>query len=198
MKRAFSATLVALFFSFGCATNTDDPTAESGEAFSIQTTRVTCESEGYRYRSCGVDTYGGTIVDMRVANQLSHPPGDCTEGTSFGFGPDYVWVDHGCRADFEVRLRSNGGGGWGSIHVLSATYGGNAGASYGNATNNVSYHCNGSGRCDYLISVNELGDPAYGRRKDFNVDWSCGDDGQTQHAHIDAEANGLHVYLTCN
>ena len=189
------ASLVGLSV-VGCASKTEDVIDDSSAAFSSQSVSVSCSSNGYRYATCDVDTHGGVIVGARVENQISHSA--CTEGTSWGYGRDYIWVDHGCRASFSVDIRGGGGGGgYGTIRVLDATYGGNVGASYGNATNNVSRFCNGQYSCDYFISVNELGDPAYGQRKDFNVDWSCSYDDKPHHAHIDAEANGLYVYLTC-
>jgi hypothetical protein len=84
----------------------------------------------------------------------------------------------------------------GGIQVTRATYGGNAGVPAGNATENVATACNGRPFCDYLVSVNVLGDPAYGVRKDFGVDYTCS--GVPRNAYAGPEANGAHLYLTCD
>jgi hypothetical protein len=193
MSKILTLPFILAITTVGCAGSSGESLDDSANAMSsARSEMVTCSSEGYHYASCTVGG-DGDIVDARLVDQLSHPPGYCTQGASWGFTQDYIWVDHGCRAEFAVTVRHGGGG----VRVIDATYGGNAGASYGNATNSVAHSCNGLYDCDYLVSVNVLGDPAYGHVKDFNVEWTCGDGGETQRAHIDAEANGVHVYLMC-
>lgn len=59
-----------------------------------QTVRV--ESDGDRtYRR--VDTSGG----VRLVRRLSDAP--CVQGRSWGYDRNGIWVDDGCRAEFEVR-----------------------------------------------------------------------------------------------
>ncbi len=62
---------------------------------------VTCESKDERPRHCRVDTRGG----VRLVDQRSRAP--CIRGRSWGVDRGGIWVDHGCRARFEV------GGGYG-------------------------------------------------------------------------------------
>lgn len=57
---------------------------------------ITCGSQNYGYNYCRVYT-GGRV---RLAHQLSHKP--CTEGSTWGYDSQGVWVDKGCRADFIV------------------------------------------------------------------------------------------------
>ena len=65
-------------------------------AASGQTQSIYCGSEDGRYRTCPVDTRGG----VRLVSQLSRK--DCVQGQTWGYKRDYIWVDRGCRADFEV------------------------------------------------------------------------------------------------
>src|SRR5262245_48004317 len=106
MKKIIGVVLVSVT-AVGCAAASDDElTGEASEALTT-TRRVGCSSRDYRYESCDVPTDGGRIVDMRLVRQESHAA--CTQGSTFGFGDTYVWVDHGCRGEFEVRVRSWGG-----------------------------------------------------------------------------------------
>ena len=64
---------------------------------------VACNSDDEKRHSCAADTRGG----VRLQSQQSGSP--CTEGYSWGYDNRGIWVDHGCRANFEV-----GGGGYGN------------------------------------------------------------------------------------
>lgn len=66
--------------------------------------RVHCESIDSRRRTCHVPIRG----DVRLVRQLSRSP--CVEGHTWGVHRDGIWVDRGCRAEFEIHLR--GGGRW--------------------------------------------------------------------------------------
>jgi hypothetical protein len=57
---------------------------------------VRCESQDSRPQQCQVDT--GGIVKLR--RQLSKAP--CIEGRSWGYDRGGIWVERGCRADFEI------------------------------------------------------------------------------------------------
>jgi hypothetical protein len=58
---------------------------------------VSCSSDDMRRHYCDVDTRGG----VRLLRQRSEAA--CREGYSWGWDRRGVWVDRGCRADFEVR-----------------------------------------------------------------------------------------------
>ncbi|WP_462116761.1 DUF3011 domain-containing protein, partial [Lysobacter xanthus] len=58
--------------------------------------RFRCESEDGRERTCGINGRG----DVRFVRQLSRAA--CIEGRSWGVDRRGVWVDGGCRAEFEV------------------------------------------------------------------------------------------------
>jgi hypothetical protein len=58
---------------------------------------VTCNSDDGRRHYCGIDTNGG----VRLLRQRSDSP--CQRDFSWGVDRRGVWVDRGCRADFEVR-----------------------------------------------------------------------------------------------
>lgn len=63
------------------------------------TKSILCESKNGRYNSCST---GGQILDVILSSQ--HSVSECSQGTSYGVGRDYIWVDKGCRADFKVRV----------------------------------------------------------------------------------------------
>ena len=57
---------------------------------------VTCESQDNKRETCPVDTRGG----VELQRQLSSA--SCTG--AWGYTPDGIWVDNGCRAEFRVYL----------------------------------------------------------------------------------------------
>ena len=59
-----------------------------------QARTMACNSDDGERHSCSMDTRGG----VRLLTQ--HSDYACTEGHSWGFDDQGVWVDHGCRADF--------------------------------------------------------------------------------------------------
>jgi hypothetical protein len=61
---------------------------------------VTCASDDGRRHLCRVDTSRG----VQLTNQRSGSP--CTQGQTWGYDRQGIWVDRGCRADFFL-----GGGG---------------------------------------------------------------------------------------
>ena len=68
---------------------------------------IRCESNDGRYRECSTDVRGG----VRLLRQLSDA--GCLEGRTWGVNRGGVWVDEGCRAEFETGYRGNNGWGLG-------------------------------------------------------------------------------------
>ena len=66
----------------------------------LQKTKLECKSENYRRSVCSV---GAPIAQLRLTKKKSSSP--CTEGTSYGYSDESVWVDKGCAAQFEVTYR---------------------------------------------------------------------------------------------
>ncbi len=64
-----------------------------------ETDDITCKSKDYGYKRCKVD---GRIISIRLRDRKSSAP--CRRGESFGFERDYVWVDKGCAAKFDVTF----------------------------------------------------------------------------------------------
>ncbi|PCI26504.1 hypothetical protein COB52_05930 [Candidatus Kaiserbacteria bacterium] len=62
--------------------------------------RLDCESIGHSYHECRIR---GRIRDAYVTYRYSNAP--CQEGYDWGYWGDTLWVDNGCRAEFEVYLR---------------------------------------------------------------------------------------------
>ena len=60
---------------------------------------VRCESNDGQRRHCPLDARGG----VRLTRQLSRT--DCVEGRNWRVGDAGVWVEDGCRADFEAGSR---------------------------------------------------------------------------------------------
>jgi hypothetical protein len=57
---------------------------------------VTCSSDDMHRQECRADTRGG----VRLVRQRSDA--NCVYGRTWGYGKKHIWVDRGCRADFEV------------------------------------------------------------------------------------------------
>lgn len=62
--------------------------------------RFTCKSEDYKRNICFV---GGSIIDADLRKRRSNAP--CEEGRTYGYERDFVWVDQGCEAEFEINYR---------------------------------------------------------------------------------------------
>lgn len=70
-------------------------------------TRITCSSNSGDRVHCNADT-SGTVTMVR---QISGSP--CRQNETWGYDSSGIWVDRGCRAEFEVVPRSSSGWGWG-------------------------------------------------------------------------------------
>ncbi len=57
---------------------------------------VSCASDDMHRHTCPVDTRGG----VQLLKQRSDS--SCRQGYSWGYNRRGIWVDHGCRADFQV------------------------------------------------------------------------------------------------
>lgn len=57
---------------------------------------VTCSSDDMNRHYCAADTRGG----VRLYKQLSDAR--CQEGSTWGYDDHGIWVDRGCRADFQT------------------------------------------------------------------------------------------------
>jgi len=69
-----------------------------------EVTQIRCRSENYGRNICSVE---GKIRSVDIRKQRSRA--QCEAGQSFGFHDDFVWVDKGCEADFEVRFTPRAG-----------------------------------------------------------------------------------------
>ncbi|WP_051978525.1 DUF3011 domain-containing protein [Edaphobacter aggregans] len=67
---------------------------------------LTCASDDGRRNYCNADTRGG----VQMVRQRSGSP--CTQGQTWGWDRNGVWVDRGCRAEFLIGQGGNGGN-WG-------------------------------------------------------------------------------------
>ena len=63
-----------------------------GDAYST----LNCSSNDMRRHYCDVDTRGG----VRLVRQRSQAV--CREGSTWGYNRSGIWVDRGCRADFQI------------------------------------------------------------------------------------------------
>ncbi|HEU5040751.1 MAG TPA: DUF3011 domain-containing protein, partial [Gemmatimonadales bacterium] len=75
---------------------------DAGDPFTNPGERVTCAGSGRT--ECPADTRYGVLL----VRKLSEAP--CTEGQTWGYGGNVVWVDRGCRAEFLVNRAGTGGG----------------------------------------------------------------------------------------
>jgi hypothetical protein len=83
---------------------------------------VTCSSDDEHYHTCNIGPNHG----VRMVRQRSGSP--CIEGRTYGVRGNQIWVDRGCRADFEVRA-GGGRGGYEGDHRDNGRYDGGGGGS---------------------------------------------------------------------
>jgi Protein of unknown function (DUF3011) len=58
--------------------------------------QITCSSNDGKRNYCGADTSGG----VRMIKQRSGSP--CIANQTWGYNRNQIWVDRGCRADFQL------------------------------------------------------------------------------------------------
>lgn len=80
------------------------------------TIRVTLTSDGNRRSERQINNSG-----VRLVRRLSDRA--CNQGRDWGYDSRRIWVDNGCRAEFEVRPRS-GNSGWGPSGIFDQAGGG--------------------------------------------------------------------------
>jgi hypothetical protein len=64
---------------------------------------ITCSSDNGQRAYCTANTRGG----VRLVRQISSSP--CNQGSTWGYDSQEIWVDRGCRAEFEVAGNLNRG-----------------------------------------------------------------------------------------
>lgn len=69
--------------------------------------QIYCASDDGRRHTCPINTSAGIV---RLLNQKSDAA--CVQGRTWGYNRNTIWVDRGCRADFEVG-RGRGDGNYG-------------------------------------------------------------------------------------
>lgn len=77
---------------------------------------IYCASDDGRRHTCAINTTGGNV---RLVKQQSGST--CVQGRNWGFNQTGIWVDRGCRADFEVSSNR----GRGNDNNANTGYGGN-------------------------------------------------------------------------
>ncbi|MBB1059499.1 DUF3011 domain-containing protein [Marilutibacter spongiae] len=70
--------------------------------------RVTCESRDNGYRTCPLEQAGYVTMERRLSNS------GCIKGRDWDYDRREIWVDDGCRAQFEVHT-------YGSSHYRSGS-----------------------------------------------------------------------------
>ena len=70
----------------------------------VRAETVTCESPNGGYKSCPVDTRGGVTLSRQLSSQ------GCWENDTWGYDRNRIWVNNGCRAQFDVGGSSSSSG----------------------------------------------------------------------------------------
>ncbi len=65
---------------------------------------INCSSDDMQRHYCSADTRGGVTLAKQISGS------ECRQGYSWGYDNNGIWVDRGCRADFQVGQRGYGGG----------------------------------------------------------------------------------------
>ena len=91
--------------------------------------RIVCESRNRNFNACRVRTDN----QVRLIRQLSRD--ECRRNRSWGYDRDRIWVDRGCRAEFEFG-RDNRSSGRNDAAIAAGIIGAIAlGAAVGSASN---------------------------------------------------------------
>ncbi len=80
--------------------------------------RIRCESfqaNGYGRKYCPANTRGGVRLSRTFGDS------ECVQGSSWGYDAGGVWVDNGCRAEFELRGNGRSSGVVSSTTIPSGT-----------------------------------------------------------------------------
>lgn len=94
----------AIWVDRGCRAEFEVSGADSHGGYVRESSRtVTCASQNGRRVNCSANTQGG----VRMVRQLSGSP--CREGSTWGYDSRGIWVDRGCRAEFDVSRADSGG-----------------------------------------------------------------------------------------
>ncbi|MGC1549013.1 MAG: DUF3011 domain-containing protein [Rhodanobacter sp.] len=91
------SAFVLLMLLVGCAVGPDER-SRHGDRYHGEISELTCASYGNAYRRCDVP---GRMLRARVLQRQS--VSRCEYGESWGWGRHSIWVDKGCRAEFEVE-----------------------------------------------------------------------------------------------
>jgi hypothetical protein len=86
-------------------------------ASAAQASTITCESRNNSYQSCPVDASGG----VRLSQQLSTK--GCWENDTWGYDRNKIWVDRGCKAQFQVGAKTTSTAGTGGAVAAAAVVG---------------------------------------------------------------------------
>lgn len=93
--------------------------SDSGNSWGGNGQTIRCESRDGRYQECR-KPYKGTVY---LSRQLSSSK--CTEGRTWGQDKDRIWVNGGCRAEFQNRGGNNGNwGNQGNYSITCSSYNG--------------------------------------------------------------------------
>lgn len=95
--------IVLCFAAIALAVGVHSTNAAGNPQFAQQAQTITCSSDDRGRHSCDADTRGG----VQLTRQISGSP--CTFGSTWGFDGRGIWVDRGCRAEFQVGSASWGG-----------------------------------------------------------------------------------------
>jgi hypothetical protein len=213
---AVGVCLLGSGFLGGCSAGVDSASEELGsvsQAISMGPVDVVEATYGAR---CGAPRSNATWSVVDQCDGLSNCPYRVTVAN---LGDP----KRGCDKDFDVRwacgnkgllsahvspeangqtvtlaCQNNVPAAFGLITVKAATFGGNVGQPNGNVTWDVATTCDGFGSCKYDIRTAFLGDPAYGRDKDFMATYTCSNHPtRVRSVFASPEANGKTVTLTC-
>jgi hypothetical protein len=86
-------------------------------AAAAQASTITCESRNNAYQTCPVNASAG----VRLSRQLSSE--GCWQNDTWGFDQNRIWVDRGCRAEFQVGAQTSNSAGKNDALAAAAVVG---------------------------------------------------------------------------
>lgn len=124
-------------------------------------TMVTCESKNGQFQTCPANTSGGVHLVTQLSSQ------GCWQNDTWGYDSNKIWVNNGCRAQFEVGPAKSSSSGNGGALAAAAVVGLAAAAVIANNDDHDHHHNNNNKNNRY---DNDYDHYKNNRRYDYDYD----------------------------
>ena len=95
MNRSWGYDVRGIWVDKGCRAEFEIGSGYSGGRRAAGT--ITCSSNDGRHNHCEADTRNGVDLTRQISESA------CEYGRTWGYDARGIWVDNGCRAEFQLR-----------------------------------------------------------------------------------------------